>query len=153
MIAQIESRTEEAVKQIKRFLELEETQRNAICSQAFGLDLVGLSWTSGVLVRSCLGTEKAWKSIAEFVPLNPILLRKAINRMLANGDFVLDDLAGVVAGLLNDLTTSAIVDWKQKSFSIFGERIMLPLLDLNYAHIAEFRNSTMDTVDPLSLRS
>lgn len=145
MIAQIENRTEEAVKQIKRFLQLGETQRDAVFSQAFGFDLTGISWTSGVLARSCLGTEKAWKSIEEFVPLNPILLKKAVNRMLAKVDFSLDDLARVVDGLLDDLKSAAVIDWKQKSFSVFGAEIMLPLLDLNYAVIAEFRNSAMDT--------
>ena len=67
--------------------------------------------------------------------------------------FALDDIAGVVAGLLDDLRISAVVDWNQKSFSVFGESIMLPLLDLNYAAIAEFRNSAMNPAGPQPLRS
>ncbi len=141
MIAQIESRTMEAVKQIRRFMDLEENQKDAVCSRAFGTDLTGLSWTSGVLVRTCLGTEKSWESISGCIPLNPIILRSSVKKMLEMDSFALSDIASVAWDALENLRRSAVGDWEQKSFSLFGENIVLPLLDLNYAAIGEFRDN------------
>jgi hypothetical protein len=59
MVAQVESRTLEAAEQVNRFLSLSGDEKDEICSSAIGRTLSGVSWSSGILVRTCLGTEKS----------------------------------------------------------------------------------------------
>lgn len=139
MVAQVESRTLEAAKQIERFLDLSGDTKDEICSSAIGRELSGVSWSSGILVRTCFGTEKAWTCIKEFVPLNPVLLRAALKRMSEGGEFTFMNL-GEVAGLeLARFRSIAILGWENKSFTLFGEKVELPLLNLDNQAIWDFR--------------
>jgi len=139
MVAQVESRTLEATKQIRRFLNLSSDGRDAICSSAIGRKVSGVVWSSGVLVRTCLGTEKAWTGIAGCIPLNPVLLRAAVRRIAESGEFNFGKFGVVVNNELERLRKAAIVGWENKSFNLFEERIEIPLLELNYAAIREFQ--------------
>lgn len=143
MVAQVESRTLEAAKQIKRFLDLSSDERDAICSSAIGRKVEGVIWSSGVLVRTCLGTEKAWTGIAGFVPLNPVLLRAAVKKIADGSEFTFANLGEVVDEELARLRASAVLGWENKSFTLFGERIALPLLNLDNSAIREFRNQAI----------
>ncbi|WP_072386526.1 hypothetical protein [Hyphomicrobium sp. CS1BSMeth3] len=143
MVAQIESRTLEGAKQIRRFLNLSGKERDAIASAAIGRKLDRVEWSSAILVRTCLGTEKAWIGISGYIPLNPVLLRVALNKLVEQGDFSFVKLDGAVAEELDALRSTAIKGWSNKSFSLFGKTIDLPLLDLNYAAIAAFRNRAL----------
>lgn len=139
MVAQVESRTLEAAKQVERFLCLSSDAKDEICSSAFGRKLSGISWSSGVLVRTCLGTEKAWAGIKEFAPLNPVLLRATLKRMSEEDEFTFMNL-GVVASLeLARLRSLAILGWENKSFTLLGAKIELPLLNLDNSAIRDFR--------------
>ena len=140
MVAQVESRTLEAVKQVECFLGLSDDEKDRICSSAIGRKLSGISWCSGILVRTCLGTEKAWSSIAGYVPLNPVLLRAAVKRMCEGGDFTFMMLGEVVETELANLRYTAVHGWEDKSFTLFGEMFDLPLLKLNYPAISDFRD-------------
>lgn len=139
MVAQVESRTLEAVEQINRFLEADAEERGAICSSALGRKVSGVTWSSGVLVRTCLGTENAWNAINECVPLNPVLLRSAASSLSKSSDFIFTDIGEAVASQLASLRANAVRGWERKGFSLFGEQIELPLLDLDYTQIAAFR--------------
>lgn len=142
MVAQIESRTLEAAKQIKRFLDLNGGEKDKICSLAFGRKLEKVTWSSGVMVRTCLGTEKAWKGIAGYVPLNPVLLKAAIKRMTGeNGSFA--QIEAVVEDEMKGLRTKALLGWHRKSFRLFGETIELPLLSLDHDAISAFRKAAL----------
>jgi len=143
MVAQLESRTLEAAKQVERFLGLSGGEKDGICSSAIGRKLLGVSWRSGILVRTCLGTEKAWCGVAGYVPLNPVLLRAAIKRMSEGGKFTFMNLDGVVEEYLARLQSTAVLGWGNKSFTLFGETIQLPLLNLDYAEISNFRNDAL----------
>jgi len=143
MVAQVESRTLEAAKQIRRFLDLGSDERDAICSSAIGRKVSGVVWSSGILVRTCLGTEKAWTGIAGFVPLNPVLLRAAVKRIAESSAFTFAKLGGVVDDELARLRASSVLGWENKSFTLFGEKIELPLLDLDYAAIGAFRDDAV----------
>lgn len=139
MVAQVESRTLEAAKQIERFLDLSGDEKDEICSSAIGRKLSGVSWSSGILVRTCLGTEKAWTGIKGFVPLNPVLLRAAIRRMSEEGKFTFMNLGEVAEAELASFRATAVLGWENKSFALFGEKIDLPLLNLNYPAVSGFR--------------
>jgi hypothetical protein len=139
MVAQVESRTLEAVEQIERFLAISLEEKDMICSSAIGRGVSAVIWSSGVLMRTCLGTERAWNSIAGHVPLNPILLRAAIKRMTAGGEFSFMNLGKAVDEELTQLRSSAVRGWENKSFTLFGETIRLPLLNLDYTAISKFR--------------
>lgn len=139
MVAQVESRTLEAAKQIKRFLDLSSDEKDAICSSAIGRKVAGVVWSSGILVRTCLGTEKAWTAIAGSIPLNPVLLRAAVKKLAMGGEFTFARLGDVVDESLADLRDRAVRGWDSKSFVLFDEKIVLPLLDLDYAVIRDFR--------------
>ncbi len=143
MVAQIESRTLEGAKQIRRFLDLSEKERDEVASAAIGRKLDRIGWNSAILVRTCLGTEKAWSGISGYTPLNPVLLRAACNRLLGESEFSFAKLDRAVAEELDALRTAAIKGWSNKSFSLFGKTIDLPLLDLNYDAIAAFRNRAL----------
>ena len=144
MVAQVESRTLEAAKQIERFLDLSSDERDAICSSALGRKVSGVVWSSGILVRTCLGTEKAWTGIAGFVPLNPVLLRAAVKRIAESREFTFANLGDLVEEELARLRANAVLGWENKSFTLFGEKIELPLLDLDYEAIKAFRNDTLN---------
>jgi hypothetical protein len=141
MVAQVESRTLEATKQIRRFLDLSSDERDSICSSAIGRKVSGVVWSSGILVRTCLGTEKAWNTIEDCVPLNPVLLRSAVNGLSADAEFSFASMEAAVASSLASLRTAAVRGWENKSFTLFGEKIELPMLDLDYAEIAAFRDA------------
>lgn len=143
MVAQVESRTLEAAKQIERFLGLGGDEKDMICSKSFGRKLSGISWCSGILVRTCLGTEKAWAGIADYVPLNPILLRCAVKRLSEGSDFSFVRIEEVVKEELERLRSAAVLGWEEKSFTLFGETIQLPLLNLDYRAISNFRDDAM----------
>lgn len=143
MVAQVESRTLEAAKQLRRFLDLNSNERDVICSSAIGRKVSGVVWSSGVLVRTCLGTEKAWNGIAGYVPLNPVLLRAAVKRVAEGEKFTFVDLGAVVDDELACLRADAVLGWENKSFTLFDEMIELPLLNLDYAKIGKFRDSAV----------
>jgi Holliday junction resolvase-like predicted endonuclease len=139
MVAQVESRTLEAANQVQRFLSLSGTKKDEICSSAFGRKLSGITWSSGILVRSCLGTEKAWNGIKGFIPLNPVLLRAAVRRMSERGEFTFMNVGEVIEDELARFRSVAVTGWENRSFTLFGEEVMLPLLNLNPKAISEFR--------------
>lgn len=142
MVAQIESRTLEAAKQIKRFLDLDDREKDRICSWAFGRKLEGVTWSSAVMMRTCLGTEKAWEGIAGYVPLNPVLLRAAVKIMTRNkASFA--EIETVVNEEMKVLRAKAVLGWRNKSFKLFGETIELPLLDLDFGVISAFRKAAL----------
>lgn len=143
MVAQVESRTLEAAKQIRRFLDLSGDEKDTICSSAIGRKVAGVVWSSGILVRTCLGTEKAWTGIAGFVPLNPVLLRAAVKRIAVGGEFTFASLGDVVDQALANLRDRAVIGWDRKSFVLFDEKIELPLLELDYAAIRDFRDEAV----------
>lgn len=143
MVAQVESRTLEAAKQVERFLGLSDDEKDKICSSAIGRKLSGISWCSGILVRTCLGTERAWSGIAGYVPLNPVLLRAAVKRMCEVGEFTMMMLGEVVEAELTNLRSTAVLGWEYKSFTLFGEMFELPLLELDYTAISDFRDRTV----------
>lgn len=139
MVAHVESRTLEAAKQIECFLGLSGDKKDEICSSAIGRKLSGVSWSSGILVRTCLGTEKAWTGIKGFVPLNPVLLRAAVKRMSEGGEFTFMNLGEAADEELAHLRSIAVLGWENKSFTLFGEKIELPLLNLDSPAISGFR--------------
>ncbi len=139
MVAQVESRTLEAAKQVERFLGLSGDEKDEICSSAIGRKLLGVSWSSGILVRTCLGTEKAWTGIKGFVPLNPVLLRATIKQMSEGGKFTFMNLGEVTERELARFRAIAILGWENKSFTLFGEKVELPLLNLDYPAVSSFR--------------
>lgn len=143
MLAQVESRTLEAAEQVERFLVLSGDEKDEICSSAIGRKLSGVSWSSGILVRTCLGTERAWSDVAGYVPLNPVLLRAAFKRMSKGDQFTFMNIGKVVDDELACLRSSAVLGWENKSFNLFDEKVELPLLNLNYDAIAEFRNRAL----------
>lgn len=144
MVAQVESRTLEAAKQIRRFLDLSGDERDTICSSAIGRKVSGVVWSSGVLVRTCLGTEKAWNGIGGYVPLNPVLLRSAVKKIAEHAEFTFANIGSVVEEDLAHLRASAVLGWENKSFLLFGEKIELPLLNLDYSAIQTFRNDALN---------
>lgn len=139
MVAQVESRTLEAAKQIERFLSLSGEEKDEICSSAIGKKLFGVSWSSGILVRTCLGTEKAWTGIKGFVPLNPVLLRVAVKKMSEGGEFSFMNLGEIIEVELERFRSVAVVGWENKSFTLLGEKLELPLLNLDPPAISGFR--------------
>lgn len=139
MVAQVESRTLEAAKQVERFLSLSGEEKDEICSSAIGRKVLGVSWSSGILVRTCLGTEKAWTGIKEFVPMNPVLLRVAVKRMSEGREFTFMNLGEVIEAELARFRAVAVVGWENKSFNLFGEKVELPLLNLDPPAISSFR--------------
>ena len=143
MVAQVESRTLEAAKQVERFLDLGDDEKDRICSSAVGRKLSGISWCSGVLVRTCLGTERAWSGIAGYVPLNPVLLRAAIKRICEGREFTFRMLGEAVEAELESLRLTAVLGWENKSFTLLGEKFELQLLELNYTAISDFRDGVV----------
>jgi Holliday junction resolvase-like predicted endonuclease len=143
MVAQVESRTLEAAKQVERFLALSGDEKDKICSSAIGRKLLGVSWSNGILVRTCLGTEKAWAGIRGIVPLNPSLLRAAIKRMSEGSKFTFMNLGEVAEVELERFRAIAVLGWENKSFTLFGEKIELPLLNLNHTAASDFRRRAL----------
>jgi hypothetical protein len=109
MVAQVESRTLEAADQLKRFLDLSNDERDAICSSTIGRKVSDVVWSSGVMVRTCLGTEKAWNGIAGYVPLNPVLLRAAVKKVAEGGEFSFLNFGLVVDNELARLRADAVL--------------------------------------------
>lgn len=142
MVAQIESRTLEAANQIKRFLELDGDDKDKICSSAFGRKLEGVNWRSAVMMRTCLGTEKAWEEIAGYVPLNPVFLRALIKRMV-DENRSLAEIDAIARNEIKRLRELTVLGWHKKSFKLFGEIIELPMLRLDYNAISAVRKSLL----------
>ena len=139
MVKHVESRTLTAAKQIESFLSLSGEEKDKICSIAFGRKLSGVAWSSGILMRTCLGTQKAWSGIKDFVPLNPVLLSVAVKRMSEAGEFTFMTLGQIVKEELAHFRSDAVVGWENKSFTLFGEQVTLPMLKLSPSAISDFR--------------
>ena len=84
--------------------------------------------------------EKAWDTLNDCVPLNLVLLRSAISRLSKATDFTFESVNEAVEVELSNLRAAAVLGWEKKSFTLFGEKIELPLLSLDYTEIAAFRN-------------
>lgn len=143
MVAQVESRTREAAEQLSRFLDLEANAKDSIASAAFGRPLSAITWSSGVLARTCLGTQKAWEAIEGFIPLNLVLLRAAVKHLQQSGAFSFTNLKTSVEDELSSLRAKAALGWQDKDFTLLDANINLPLLDLDYASIRAFREQAM----------
>lgn len=143
MVAQVESRTREAAEQISRFLALESATKDSIASAAFGRPLSAVTWSSGVLARTCLGTQKGWEAIGAYVPLNLVLLRAAVKRLQESGAFTFANLGTSAEDELASLRAKAALGWQTKDFTLLDTKIDLPLLDLDYASIRAFRAEAM----------
>lgn len=143
MVAQVESRTREAAEQLSRFLELEAGAKDSIASAAFGRPLSAIDWSSGVLARTCLGTQKAWEAIEGYIPLNLVLLRAAVKHLQQGGAFSFANLETSVEDELASLRAKAALGWQTKDFTLLDVKMSLPLLDLDYASIHAFRDQAM----------
>lgn len=75
------------------------------------------------------------------VPLNPVLLRAALTFASSNAGFSFANIGEAVEARLAALRSAAVLGWENKSFNLFGEKIELPMLDLDYAEIAAFRDT------------
>ncbi|NBU58718.1 MAG: hypothetical protein EBS23_02855 [Betaproteobacteria bacterium] len=143
MIAQIEARTLEAAEQLRRFKALSDEDKCKAASIDPRVPPKSVAWTGAVLVRTCLGTEKAWSRISGHTPLNPVLLRAALKRILTDGEFSFAKLDAAVTAELEDLRHLAVRGWTDRSFALFGKTIELPLLDLDYPAIAAYRSRAL----------
>lgn len=144
MIAQVESHALEAVEQLTRFLGLDADVKDQICSSAIKKPVTGVDWSSGILVRSCLGTERVWSSLQSYIPLNPVLLRAVLKKISEEGDFSFAKLETAFHETLTSLRAVALLGWENASFSLFEKNIELPLLNLNYQALAEFRSTATE---------
>jgi hypothetical protein len=79
----------------------------------------------------------------DYLPLNPILLRNAIKRLPKGSEFSFMRLEEVVKEELERLRSAAVLGWENKSVTLFGETIQLPLLNLDYRTISDFRDGAM----------
>ena len=144
MVQHIESRTLEAAEQINRFLALSNDDKDDILSSATKCRVIGANWTSGVLVQTCFGTQKAWNSISEMDPLNPLMLRAVVKRGLRESMFSFSNLDEFVKQELASLRETAVLEKNVESIDLFGRKIELPRLDLDYEPIREFQKNALN---------
>lgn len=90
-----------------------------------------------------LGTQKAWKAIEGYIPLNLVLLRAAVKHLQQGGAFSFANLETSVEDELASLRAKAALGWQTKDFTLLDVKIGLPLLDLDYASIHAFRDRAM----------
>lgn len=94
------------------------------------------------MMRTCLGTEKAWEEIAGYVPLNPVFLRAVIKRM-TDENRSLAEIDAIARDEIKRLRALTVLGWHKKSFKLFGEVIELPMLSLDYNAISAVRKSLL----------
>lgn len=94
------------------------------------------------MTRTCLGSEKAWTGIDGYVPLNPVLLKAPVTRLVER-KAALSDLGAVVTDEVSGLRERGVRGWDEKSFRLFDRTISLPQLDLDYEASSRFRNPAL----------
>jgi len=140
MTRRIEDQTLKAVDQLKRFDAKSAKFRNELCARTFGKEIVPLSWVSGILSRSSLGTAKAWSAVEGIAILNPLLLTGAVSRIMADSKLSLADLPNITQTLVREITNRAVKGWTNNRINIFGTEVEVPLLDLDYEQITKIRH-------------
>ncbi|WP_330448307.1 hypothetical protein FLP41_14270 [Paracoccus marcusii] len=76
-------------------------------------------------------------------PAEPCAAAGSGQRIAMGGEFTFARLGDVVDEALADLRDRAVRGWDSRSFVLFDEKIELPLLDLDYAAIRDFRDEAV----------
>ncbi|WP_421613993.1 hypothetical protein [Agrobacterium tumefaciens] len=130
MTRQIEDSTLKAVHQLEGVEALTSSERDTIIRNAFGVNVNGVSWSSGVLSRSSFGTSKAWQAIGSRAALNPSILRMLASDDSWKGDLTL--IPGLTHTLFDGLTKRTSKGWSKRSLRLSSYTVSLPMLDLDY---------------------
>ncbi len=136
MTRQVEQNTLEAIRQLRAFEEQDGSTKDAVASNAVGLECSEVRWASAVLVGSSFGTSTAWSALNGIAALNIPILALVLERMRNEGDKNLLSVPTIADQVLRDVIARGSRGWVQQQFNVLGKSITLPILDLNYEELA-----------------
>ncbi|MEH2352859.1 hypothetical protein [Nostoc sp.] len=138
MTKAIETRSIEGIKQLNRFQNLPQYERDHIISNIFKMPIKEVHSVSVLLCRSGIGTYYVWKLASDITVLNLQLLNGVIQSLIAN-DLSLLEFKNIADNLLADIHKKSILGWEKGTISLYGTLIEMPLLRLNYEEIHKTR--------------
>ncbi len=138
MIYNMQSRINEGITQLRKFVSLPEAQRDAIFSQALGISVREVQCKKALLSWTGFGTDDVWSQFTDIAPLNIALLAEAIRRdptrLLMS--FVQDILA-----IVDEIIAIAKPHWEQDSKKIGKLKFERPILKFDENSLVKYRQA------------
>lgn len=138
MTKAIENRSKEGIKQLNRFQNLAQYERDSVLSDILGTPIKEVHSVSVLLCRSGIGTESVWKLVNDITVVNLQILNGVVQSLIAN-DLSLIEFKNIADNLLTDIHQKSILGWEKETISLYGTLIQIPLLRLNYEEIHKTR--------------
>ncbi|MBB5553667.1 hypothetical protein [Rhizobium lentis] len=139
MTRQLETNTLKAIEQLQAFEKLAPAEKDEMIRTTFKVDAENVRWSSAVLSRSSFGTVRAWEAMQGRGALNLQLLQSIVNDVSAEDAFDLATLPHRAMKTMSDITGKCFKSWREETLDVFGTKITIPLLDLDYPEIGRAR--------------
>lgn len=145
MVARLEDTVAVGLRQLRALRSLSPGERDRVLSEALGVHVSGPEILDVLMTSSGVGSAKAWSSLGDVVPSNPVLLSAAVESARLSGT---PNLAAVVAHtseLLDSLIANAKPEWKSETvpLGLASEAgsvdVTFPALTLDNATVTTFR--------------
>ncbi|WP_157410748.1 hypothetical protein [Actinoplanes rectilineatus] len=138
MVTRLEGRMREGLSQLEKFRTLPPGDQDAIISEIFSRTIEGADVHDVLAGRTSFGTAAVWSKLDNVTPVNPPLLRVAIDGIAATGStFTIPALVTQLVALLDEMPESFSSSWRYETVafrsggSAGGIAVKLPLLDLD----------------------
>jgi len=139
MTRNVETRTLEAVSQVTSFEQLSRESKKKIFSDAIGAVSDDFLVSHGIVTRSGLGTNKAWKAAEGMAVFNVALLTYAL---LGTERTLLDFLSNpeeILSEVIDQLVQQHFIDWETGVVPLNHRELHIPLMKLDNDELQKLR--------------
>jgi hypothetical protein len=136
MTRNVEDRAKEGIEQARRLSGLDPEARDAVLSQLLERGVAGVTIADALLVRSHLGTGRAWSDVHTGAVLNLGLLKLLTDEARSAGTLVLADVPRRARQLLDDLVAESAASWESQTLELGETSIELPMLQYDRQVVA-----------------
>lgn len=148
MVARLEGRMEEAIKQLRRFDKQPSDVKDNVISRAIGSKVTGVDVQMAVLGWAGFGTQKVWKSLSDIAPVNVYLLAMMVKK-LKDGDDILKDFVGCVQETLKEFEVGMETRQEVATIKLGFSEVRIPSLRFDNYKLLKFKSPLFEILDPV----
>ena len=136
MISNIEDRINEGIKQLDKFQQLTQEQKDKIISKAIQKEVNNVKVIDAILVWSSYGTYNIWKRLKKIAPLNLAILYWLITE---SPQLKLSSLVKETYDFFAKLKQSIEPTWGEESIIVLNHHIRFPVLIFDDSKLIRYR--------------
>lgn len=142
MVGALEEQSRIAIKQLLRFRDLSQSDKNRVLTEIFGRDIREPKVLDVLLTRGGIGSWKVWEELGEVevIPANPALIKLA----RSCGADSLMDLVHSLPSVLDEIVSKAAGSWDVASLHLTDASIEFPSLNWNHDYLSQIHRSVLD---------